>query len=288
MLARRDSARCHPGIAASARCSSHRLASCARYRHGPDRQSRDHLSPVHRLHVLLLCLGVRLERFGLRARLRCASVRCAWRSNAGCRSSRSALARSRRTSSWGCPMAIPAIARSNPAVLRTREFRVLQIHVVDHLPDGPEGESGQAKTGEEDLEGAQVTFVGELGVEHVESELTAFVSVGARIDETYPGGRVDEAPDEPRTRHPVHVDSTAGDPDRSSGDARLGRDTGGRACLRSCREHLLQTVHQALGRLATWCSEAMIPTTSSRRFRSLLTSSGHGSSRLRFSPDVAS
>src|SRR5215468_7584204 len=85
-----------------------------------------------------------------------------------------------------------------PRRLRASELRVLEIDVVDHVPDRAERMPGQPEPSEQDLEGAEVALVGEFGLEHVEPQLPRLMPVSAGIDEPEPRRRIDEAPDQPR------------------------------------------------------------------------------------------
>src|SRR5215470_11284614 len=114
----------HSGIRASTCCRRHRLASCSGERHRSKRDPGHDLSSAHRLHLRLLRRGPfprDLPELGGGW-----SAQRLWRSNAVWRSSRSALARARRSSSWAWPSAIPAIVRSKPGVSGRANFASLR------------------------------------------------------------------------------------------------------------------------------------------------------------------
>src|SRR5690349_22256024 len=98
------------------------------------------------------------------------------------------------------------------ARLRPRVVVVLEIDVVDDLGDRPYRGLRDPEPREQHLEGAQLALVRVFAVEHVEAEIARTVAVFARGDELEPGLRIDEAADEPRARHAIHVDPGARHP----------------------------------------------------------------------------
>src|SRR5262245_65221235 len=100
--------------------------------------------------------------------------------------------------------------------LRPAELTVLQVDVVNDLRDGTERRIVEPEACQEDLEGALVPIVRELGLEHVEAELAGSRRVTLRDDELEARIGVDEAPDQPRAPDPVDVDTLASDPDAAA------------------------------------------------------------------------
>src|SRR5262249_2457171 len=92
------------------------------------------------------------------------------------------------------------------------ELCVLEVDVVDDLGDGPESRVLEAEAREQHLERAAISFMRELGLEHVEAELARLVPVVFRRDELEPSVAIDEPADEPTARHAVDVNALAGDP----------------------------------------------------------------------------
>src|SRR5439155_18447641 len=86
---------------------------------------------------------------------------------------------------------------------RPGELRVLEVDVVDDLAQAPKGGLFQTEMAEQHLERAEVPVVGELRLEHVETQLAGPRRVLMAQDELEPRFRVDEAPDEPRAGDPV-------------------------------------------------------------------------------------
>src|SRR5919198_773102 len=96
--------------------------------------------------------------------------------------------------------------------LGTIKLRVLQIDVVHDLRNRHEGAIVETQPRHENLEGAEVALVRELGLEHVESELAALGTVSFSGHELEPRVRVDDAPDQPGARDPIDVNALPGDP----------------------------------------------------------------------------
>src|SRR3712207_9121173 len=67
--------------------------------------------------------------------------------------------------------------------LLPREFAVLEVDVVHDLANRPQRRVGQLGAGEQDLEGAPVALVGELGLEHIEAKLPGLRRVARRSEE---------------------------------------------------------------------------------------------------------
>src|SRR5258708_18698789 len=101
-------------------------------------------------------------------------------------------------------------------VVRAAILLVLEIDVVHDLGDGAQRRIGELEVREQDLERTELALVRELAVEHVEAQLARLVAIVARRDELELRLRIDEAPDEPRARHPIAVDAGACHPDRSA------------------------------------------------------------------------
>src|SRR5207247_3267616 len=91
--------------------------------------------------------------------------------------------------------------------LGATDLPVFQIDVVDGLGDGTHCRIVYREPGEQDLEGAEIALVRELGLEHVEAELAALGTVSLARYEFEPRVRVDNAPDQPGARHPTAVDA---------------------------------------------------------------------------------
>src|SRR5436190_1290052 len=96
--------------------------------------------------------------------------------------------------------------------LGATELPVFQIDVVDDLGDGTHRRIVYPEPGEQDLEGAEIALVRELGLEHVEAELAALGTVSLARYEFEPRLRVNDAPDQPGARHPIDVDALPSDP----------------------------------------------------------------------------
>src|SRR4051812_48424651 len=134
-------------------------------------------------------------------------------------------------------------------VVRPPVLLVLQVDVVDDLPDGAQRRVGDLEARQQHLEGAELPLVGELTVEHVEAQLALAVAVVPRRDELELRLRVDAAPDEPGAGHAVHVDAGPGDPGRAH--RFLQRSSAGRLLSRwPPGQLLLQLPEQALHRFA--------------------------------------
>src|SRR5439155_2937346 len=89
---------------------------------------------------------------------------------------------------------------------------VLQIDVVDDLGDGTHCRIVYRDPGAQDLEGAEIALVRELGLEHVEAELARLGTISLASDEFEPRVRVDDAPNQPGARDPIDVDALPSDP----------------------------------------------------------------------------
>ena len=96
--------------------------------------------------------------------------------------------------------------------LGATELPVLQIDVVDDLGDGTHCRIVYREAGAQDLEGAEIALVRELGLEHVEAELAVLGTVSLARYEFEPRLRVNDAPDQPGARHPIDVDALPSDP----------------------------------------------------------------------------
>src|SRR5262245_16958331 len=90
--------------------------------------------------------------------------------------------------------------------------RVLQVDVVDDLGERVERGILPPEVAEHHLEGAELAVVSELGLEHVEADLTRCGGVAARSDELEGGRSVDEPADQPGAGDAVDVDALPGDP----------------------------------------------------------------------------
>src|SRR5215471_5745702 len=86
--------------------------------------------------------------------------------------------------------------------LRPLEFRIFQVDVVDDLTDRRQSRFIEACALGEHLERAAIAFMRELAAEHVEAELALARFVSLAGHELESRGRIDEAADEPRARHP--------------------------------------------------------------------------------------
>ena len=96
--------------------------------------------------------------------------------------------------------------------LLASELRVLQIDVMNDLRERTERGVVEPETRDEDLERAAVTIVRELGLEHVEADLTAFGTVTAGRHELELGAGIDEPPNQPGARDTVDVNALPRDP----------------------------------------------------------------------------
>src|SRR5262249_61433517 len=85
--------------------------------------------------------------------------------------------------------------------------------VVHDLRNRHECSVVETEARHEHLEGAEVTLVPELGLEHVEAELLRLGRVALGRHELEGRMLVDEATDEPGTGHAVDVNALASDPD---------------------------------------------------------------------------
>jgi len=83
---------------------------------------------------------------------------------------------------------------------------------MDQLGDGRECGVAQAEALQHYLEAAAVALVGELGLEHVEAQLSRHRRVGLAGDEFELGLGVDEPPDQPGAGDAIDVDALARDP----------------------------------------------------------------------------
>src|SRR6266545_847832 len=143
---------------------------------------------------------------------------------------------------------------ADPGRLLAAVFRVLHVDVVDDLGDLAQRWIRQPEPLDEHFERAELAFVRELRLEHVEAELALLGPVVLRRHELEARLPVDELQDEPGARHPVHLDPGARDP-RASTVLRdvqrrlrlLGSLDGPHACLHSGQE--------ALDDLAPGCSK---------------------------------
>src|SRR4029079_19388786 len=134
--------------------------------------------------------------------------------------------------------------------LRASELPILEIDVVHDLADAPQRWIQEPEPLDDDLEGAAVAVVCELGVEHVEADLTRLQAVALRRDELEGDVRVQEAPDQPRGGDPIDVDPLAGHPGPPTELGRVG--VYGRGAPRRPRR---ETAEQAFERAATWRAE---------------------------------
>src|SRR5262249_10841297 len=132
---------------------------------------------------------------------------------------------------------------------------VLQVDVMNDLGDRTEGAVLEPRSRDEDLEGALVTVVGELRLEHVEADLARLGTIPAGGNELEPRVRVDEATDEPGARDPVDVDALPGDP-RPTAQLLDRRPRRGGATQATAT---LELAHQTLRRLPTRGAEEVDP-----------------------------
>jgi hypothetical protein len=93
---------------------------------------------------------------------------------------------------------------------------VAKVEVVHDLGDLLQRLIVAPHARQQNFEGAEIAFVGELGVEHVEAELPGlgFVPFGLDVLELRFG--IDEAADQPRASDAVDVDPLSGDPGPTS------------------------------------------------------------------------
>src|SRR4029079_16030026 len=109
------------------------------------------------------------------------------------------------------------------------ELPVAQVEVVDHVGDPAQRRVLAAPAGEQDLEGAQVPFVRELGVEHVEAQLARGRDVAPGLDVLELRAPVDEPGNQPGARDPIPVNPLAGHPGSAAHGAQrreIGRRPG--------------------------------------------------------------
>ena len=110
----------------------------------------------------------------------------------------------------------------------------------------------EAHASEQHLERAEVTFMRELGLEHVEAQLAGLrpVAPGRHELESCPG--VDETPDQPGARDAVDMDSLARDPRTAMKVAQL--PAVGHPLQTPLRTRL-EAGDESVGRLPTGCAE---------------------------------
>src|SRR5690348_14187680 len=90
--------------------------------------------------------------------------------------------------------------RGDPGSLRSFEFGLLQVDVMDHLRERIDSRLVQGEPFHENLERAEIALVRELRLEHVEAKLTGFGHVTLRRNELERRFRIDEPLHEPRAR----------------------------------------------------------------------------------------
>ena len=111
------------------------------------------------------------------------------------------------------PLGIRAESRNNPrdgagdaGRLRTLVPGILEIQVMDDRCDPLEGWIAQAAPCQQDLEGATVATMGELGLEHIEAQFTATPRHRGAGDKAESGLGIDPAADEPGAGEPINAD----------------------------------------------------------------------------------
>ena len=78
-----------------------------------------------------------------------------------------------------------------PYGFRVAELAVLQVDVVDDFSDLRQGPVPKREPAQQDLEGAPLTLVGEVGLEHVEAQLSRRGRARLRLGLWRPQGRLD-------------------------------------------------------------------------------------------------
>src|SRR5439155_10583636 len=113
---------------------------------------------------------------------------------------------------FSVPHGEPGDQAIDPRRFRAVELRVLQVDVMDDRCDRAKRRVVEAQASEQHLERAEVTFMRELGLEHVEAQLAGLrpIASGRHELESCPG--VDETPEQPSARDAVDVNSLARDP----------------------------------------------------------------------------
>src|SRR6266545_300227 len=92
------------------------------------------------------------------------------------------------------------------------EFIVLEVDVVNDLRDGAQRRVLRCDAIEQHLEGALVALMCELGLEHVEAQLTFGGAIALAGNELEARVRVDETADQPCARNAVNVHALPRDP----------------------------------------------------------------------------
>src|SRR5262245_25692009 len=139
--------------------------------------------------------------------------------------------------------------------LGTIELRVLQIDVVHDLRNRHESAIVETQTRHEDLEGAEVAFMRELRLEHVEAKLLCFRLVTLGRHELEAGVGVDKPANQPGARDAVNVDAFPRHPDAATEvlhtalAAFLPLD-----CVRRPKPRL-QAAHSPLRRFTPWSTK---------------------------------
>src|SRR2546422_4405483 len=97
--------------------------------------------------------------------------------------------------------------------LGTVELRVLEVNVVHDLPNRHEGAVVESEARHEDLKSAEVAFVRELSLKHVEAEFLRRRGVALGRHELEAGVSVNKPANQPGTRDAVDVDALSRHPD---------------------------------------------------------------------------
>ena len=82
-----------------------------------------------------------------------------------------------------------------PVELFTFELAVLEINIVNDLGDCLQTRIGDTRARKQHFEAAAIPFMGELALEHVETQLPLFRQVALAGDEANNGISIDEAAD---------------------------------------------------------------------------------------------
>src|SRR5262249_50881022 len=142
-----------------------------------------------------------------------------------------------------------------PGRLGATVLSVLEVDVVHHLRQRLKPRRPEPEARDQDLEGAAVTDVGELGLEHVEAQLAGSRAIRTRVHIAEACSAVDEPEDQPRAGDAVDVNPLPGDPGGGAWRCRTGPAPPALLGRARFRRPLLQAADQTFGSFSSRCAE---------------------------------
>src|SRR5262245_47692327 len=102
--------------------------------------------------------------------------------------------------------------KRDPRRFGTAELRFFQVDIVDDLGNWRQCSIVYVQAGQKNFKRAEIPFVCELRIEHIEAQFSAVGAITSAGHELEPCLRVDESTDEPCRCDPIDMDTSSSDP----------------------------------------------------------------------------